>query len=82
MANKYLTASGAFGSSGQNRRVYKVTLGATDSGLLILKSGGSGGTNVFAVYSSANNTRQVTVPGIKADYATITGTAPHATIEF
>ena len=83
MANKYLTASGAFATSGKNKRVYKVTAGCdTIVGSVVLKVGGSGGTAVWGCHIPISESGQFTVPGIKADYATIVGTNPHVTIEF
>ncbi len=82
MARKYLTASGAIGASGSDRRVYRVTAGATDACLVLLKQGGSGGTAVWGGYAPANESVQLDVPGVIADYATITGTAPYVTVEF
>ena len=83
MANKYLVASGAFAASGANKRVYKITVGCdTIVGSLILKVGGAAGTDVWGCHIPISGSRQFTVPGIKADYATIVGTNPHATIEF
>lgn len=82
MANKYLTASGAFATSGDNCRVYRVTIGATDAASLILKTGGTGGTAVFGIYAPAGESVQAKVPGIVADYATASGTTPHITIEY
>jgi len=82
MANKLLTTSGAFATSGDNRRVYRVTMGATDAGSLTLKTGGTGGTITWVCYSAANESVQLKVPGIVADYATITGTTPYVVVEF
>lgn len=82
MANKLLTASGAIAASGANKRVYRVTGGATDVGSVLLKTGGTSGTVVWGGYSAANESVQLKVPGIKADYVTITGTSPYVTVEF
>lgn len=82
MTNKLLTASGAFATSGANRRVNRVTFGATDASSVTLRSGGSSGTIVWASYAPANQSVQFYVPNIMADYATITGTSPNVIIEF
>ena len=82
MQSKYLVASGAVGASGSNRRVYKVTAGASDACLVLLKVGGTSGTVVWGGYAPANESVQLDVPGVVADFATITGKAPYVTIEY
>ena len=83
MANKYLTASGAFATSGDNAKVYKITAGCnTIVGSVELKQGGSAGSTVWGMHIPISQSGQIKVPGIVADYATIVGTNPHVTIEF
>ena len=82
MANKTLTASAAIATSGNNCRVRQVTIGATDAGSVLLRVGGAAGSIVWGGYSPAGQSVQLKVPGIVADYATLSGTTPYATIEF
>lgn len=81
MASVHLTATGAIATSGAKKRVYKVLIGATDASSLILRTGGAAGTIVWGCYSMAANSSQFTLPGVIADYATITGTTPYARVE-
>ena len=83
MANKYLTASGAFADSGANKRVYRLAAGCdTTVGSVVLRTGGAAGSIVWGCHFPISESVQLKVPGVTADYATIVGTNPHVTVEF
>jgi hypothetical protein len=84
MASKLLTASGEIYSGTTKKKVYKVILSATATSSCILRTGGSGGTQVApAIRATSNNTVTVSFPGgILADYATLTGTSVNCWINY
>ena len=69
MATKTLTASGAFATSAKETQVYKLTFSAGATlGTAQFKSGGAAGSDVGPLFNAQNDTIQVTIPNLKADY--------------
>ena len=75
MANKYMTASGAVGASGDNNQASRIFITGDQAvatvGTISLKQGGSGGTDVWKAYMDGGSCGQFTIPNIVFDYVTI-----------
>jgi hypothetical protein len=75
MAQKYLTASAAIGTSGSQTIARKIFVTGDQAvntiGTVALSTGGSGGTVVWKCYMDGGSNGQFTLPNIVCDYVTI-----------
>jgi hypothetical protein len=75
MPSKYMTASAAIGSSGDNNVATKILVSGDQAvntvGTVELKQGGSSGTTVWKCYMDGGSNGQFSIPNLVFDYVTI-----------
>lgn len=75
MASKYMTASAAVGSSGDNNSASRIFVTGDQAvntiGTVSLQTGGASGTTVWKCYADGGTSGQFSIPNIVFDYVTI-----------